>query len=159
MILRWVIKLFAVIRIRGSIKVRGEINDTLSMLRLNRVNHCVLVPNDPKYLGMLRKTHSWITWGEVDKKTLAKMVEKRGRLVGDKPLDAKSLKKLGFDSYEKLAEALIKGKTKVKDLADLKPVFRLNPPKKGFKSTRLPFPKGDLGYRKDAINKLLERMI
>ena len=147
------------IRVRGSVKVQKEINDTLEMLRLNRVNHCVLVPNTPQYLGMLKKTHSWITWGEIDKKVLTEMLEKRGKMVGNKAIDAKALKKLGFSSYEKFAEALIKGKANFKDLKDMKPVFRLNPPKKGFKATRLPYPKGDLGYRKEKINDLLKRMI
>ena len=41
----------------------------------------------------------------------------------------------------------------------LKPLFRLNPPSKGFKATRLGYPKGDLGYRGGKINELLKRMI
>ena len=32
-------------------------------------------------------------------------------------------------------------------------------PKGGYKATRLPYPKGDLGDRKEKINDLLERMI
>jgi large subunit ribosomal protein L30 len=151
--------LFAVVRIRGSVNLKGETKDTLAMLRLNRVNHCVLVPATPHYIGMLKKVHSWITWGEVDQKSLAVLLEKRGRLVGGKPIDEKALKKMGFDSFDKLAEALAKGKSSVKELDGIKPVFRLNPPVKGFKSTRSPYPKGDLGYRKKAINDLLKRMI
>ena len=153
------IELFAVVRIRGSVKVKKEINDTLSMLRLNRINHCVLVPNDSKYIGMLNKVRNWITWGEIDKKTIVKLLENRGRLSGNRPIDGKTLKDMGFAGFDKLAEALIKGKKKISDLNEFNPVFRLNPPKGGFKATRLPYPKGDLGYRKEEINKLLERMI
>lgn len=40
-----------------------------------------------------------------------------------------------------------------------KKVFRLSPPSKGYKSIKKPFPKGDLGYRGDKINDLLERML
>jgi len=38
-------------------------------------------------------------------------------------------------------------------------IFRLRPPRKGYRSVRLPWPKGDLGYRGKAINELLKRMI
>ena len=40
-----------------------------------------------------------------------------------------------------------------------KDVFRLSPPKGGFKSVRRYWPKGDLGYRGKEIEKLIERMI
>ena len=65
----------------------------------------------------------------------------------------------GYDSFERFAEDLISGKIKLKDFEELNPVFRLRPPKKGLKSIKHPWPKGDLGYRGEAINELLERMI
>ncbi|MDY6932317.1 MAG: uL30 family ribosomal protein, partial [Halobacteriota archaeon] len=34
--------MYAVVRLRGNVNVRPEIKDTLKMLRLNRINHCVL---------------------------------------------------------------------------------------------------------------------
>jgi len=40
-----------------------------------------------------------------------------------------------------------------------KNVFRLNPPKKGLKSIRKAYPRGDLGYRGDKINDLIKRML
>lgn len=45
---------------------------------------------------------------------------------------------------------------------ELKPFFRLNPPRKGFerKGTKIPFTVGGaLGYRGDKINDLIQRMI
>ncbi len=38
-------------------------------------------------------------------------------------------------------------------------VFRLQPPKGGYKSVRLFYPKGDLGYRGEKIVELVERML
>lgn len=38
-------------------------------------------------------------------------------------------------------------------------VARLSPPTKGYKSTKLAYPKGDLGYRGENINDLLKRMV
>ncbi|MBI4895753.1 MAG: uL30 family ribosomal protein [Candidatus Aenigmarchaeota archaeon] len=40
-----------------------------------------------------------------------------------------------------------------------KKISRLNSPKKGFKATKMIYPKGDLGYRGDKINELIERMM
>ena len=152
--------MYAVIRLRGSVKVRREILDTLKMLRLHRVNHCVLVPKTPDFEGMLRKVKDYVTYGEIKKDTLVKLLKERGRLVGNKRLDEKSLKKItGFDNFDDFADALLKGKIKLKDFENIKPVFRLSPPKGGFKSKKHHYPKGDLGYRGEAINELIERML
>jgi large subunit ribosomal protein L30 len=81
-------------------------------------------------------------------------------LVGNKRLDEKSLEKITkFKSFDDLSEALIEGKCKLKDFKEIKPVFRLSPPRHGYKAIRLHYPKGDLGDRKEEINELLERMI
>jgi large subunit ribosomal protein L30 len=152
--------MFAVVRIRGSAGRRKDLEDTLKILRLKKPNNCVIVPETKEYIGMLKKAKDYITWGKIDKKILSKLFEKRGRILGDRAIDKKNLKEItGFDSFEKFSEALIKQKVKLKDYKEIKPVFRLSPPRHGYKSTRLPFPKGDLGDRRDKINQLLERMI
>lgn len=143
------IQLIAAVRIRGSINVKKDIKDTLSMLRLFRVNHCVLVPNNADFTGMLKKTKEYITWGEINQETLEKLVLKRGRTSGNKKLDKKDTKEF--------AKQILKNKS-LKGLS-LKPVFRLSPPSKGYKSIRKHYPKGALGYRKEKINDLLKRMI
>jgi large subunit ribosomal protein L30 len=151
--------MFAAIRISGTVNTSRRVSDTLKMLRLEAPNNCVLIHETDDYKGMLNKVKDFLTWGEVDNGTLAKLLEKRLRLSGDKKIDKKSLKDAtGFDSFEKFADELIREK-KLKDFEKLKPVLRLTPPSKGFKSTREPFPRGDLGYRGKEINELLERMM
>jgi large subunit ribosomal protein L30 len=144
--------MYAVVRVRGSVGVSSDVEDTLKMLRLKSVNHCVVIPETKEYLGMLNKARNRITWGKIDKKTLVKLLEKRGKI------DKETLEKFGLKDFDELATALIEGKIKLKDLKP-KLVFRLNPPKHGYKTIRLPFPKGDLGNRGERINELLERMI
>ena len=141
--------MFAVIRIRGSVNVARSIEDTLKMLRLTRVNHCVLIPDTPDYRGMLQKVKSYVTWGEITPQTLEGLVAKRGRLAQDERVKDKDAKEV--------AKKIIKSNS-VKDV-DIKPVFRLSPPSKGYRSIRTDFPKGDLGNRKEKINELLKRMI
>jgi large subunit ribosomal protein L30 len=151
--------MFAVIRIRGRVGVRKEIEDTLKMLRLNAVNNCIVVPENPDYKGMIEKVKDFVTWGEIDFETFLAMVKKRGRLEGNKRLTEENVKELGFGSIEEMAKTVFEGKVKMKDISKLKPVFRLTPPSKGFKSTKEHYPKGDLGYRGKEINELLEKMI
>ena len=152
--------MYAVVRIRGRVGVRKEVEDTLRMLRLKRVNNCVLVPENPSFKGMLEKAKDYITWGEINKETLVALLRKRLRLKGDKRVDEKILKEVtDFNSFEEFADALLEGKIRLKDFEKLNPVFRLTPPSKGFKSVKQHWPKGDLGYRGEAINELLERMI
>ncbi|MEM5777229.1 MAG: 50S ribosomal protein L30 [Candidatus Aenigmatarchaeota archaeon] len=153
------IDLFAVVRIRGWVKTRKEINDTLEMLKLKRNNNCVLLPEIPQYKGMLNKVKDYVTFGEIEKDILVELLMKRCEIQGGK-LTKENIKEITkFDSFEKFAQALIDGKAKLRDFRKIKPVFRLNPPKRGFKSKRLPYPKGDLGYRGKDINVLLKRMI
>ncbi|MCS7106175.1 MAG: 50S ribosomal protein L30 [Candidatus Aenigmarchaeota archaeon] len=150
--------MFAVIRIRG--RTRREIEDTLKMLRLKHVNNCVILPETPSFKGMIQKVKDFVTWGEIDKETLVELLKKRLRTLGDKRVDENVLKEVtNFNSFEDFASALIEGKVKLKDFEKLKPVFRLTPPSKGFKSIKEHYPKGDLGYRGKEINELLKRMM
>ncbi|MHC1601520.1 MAG: 50S ribosomal protein L30 [Candidatus Nezhaarchaeales archaeon] len=154
-------KLYAVIRLRGCVGVPPDIKLTLQSLRLTRKNHCTIVEATPSIEGMLKKASGYITYGEISEDTLAALLEKRGRLRGDKKLTLDHIKRLGFESFKDLAKALLEGKMKLKDIPNLKPVFRLHPPSKGFRGTiKRPYGQGgELGYRGTAINELLMRMI
>jgi len=152
--------MLAVIRIQGKTEVRRETEDTLKMLRLNDVHNCVILPDNPDYKGMVEKVRNFITYGEIDKESLSKMIQKRLRTRGNERIDEKTLKEItNFESFEKFTNALLEGKVKLKDFEKVNPVFRLTPPSKGFKSIKDYYPKGDLGYRGKEINELIERMI
>ena len=79
----------AVVRLRGRVNVRYTIEDTMKMLRLQKVNHCVLVPENPHFKGMILKVKDYVAYGKVDAKILAEILENRGRLEGDTRLTAK----------------------------------------------------------------------
>ncbi|AIF68802.1 50S ribosomal protein L30 [Palaeococcus pacificus DY20341] len=150
----------AIIRVRGRVGVRREVKDTLAMLRLHKVNHLVIIDDTPSYKGMIQKAKDYITWGEIDAETLAKLLKKRGRLTGNKKLTEEYVQeKLGM-SIEEFAQAVINGEKSLKDLEGLKPVFRLHPPRGGHKTIKRPFKDGGaLGYRGEKINELIERML
>lgn len=152
--------MYAVIRVRGRTGISKDIRDTLNMLRLTRVNHCVLVPNTPSYIGMLKKVKDYVTWGEIDQETLVKLIRYKGRLYGDKPITDDYIKDtLGYENIEELAKALLEEKILYKDIPNVKPVFRLHPPLKGWEKTKRHFTEGGaLGYRGKEINELINRM-
>ncbi len=152
--------MLAVVRIRGSAERRKKTEDTLSMLRLDAINNCVILPETADYQGMIEKVKDVVTWGKIDKEILVEMLKKRMRSKGEKRIDENNLKSItDYNSYESFAEAMLEGKIKLKDFDQLQPVFRLTPPSKGFKSVKEHYPKGDLGYRGKEINELITRMI
>ena len=129
----------AIIRIRGIIKIRHDIKNTLKILRLYKKNCCVVIDSSPDNLGMVKKVKDYITWGEIDDETFKLLVEKRGELYKGR----------------KDSKFVVDGKK-------YKPFFRLQPPKGGFerKGIKIPFSVGGvLGYRGDKINNLLKRML
>jgi large subunit ribosomal protein L30 len=151
----------AVVRVRGTINIKNDIRDTLAMLGLGRVNHCVLVDESPQYMGMLRKVKDYVTWGPIDAATASLLVKERGLLEGRKPLDTKSLKVLGkYKTHEDLGSAIAEGKTNWSKLEGTIRVFRLHPPRKGYEGIKRSYVVGGaLGDRGEAINELLQRMM
>ncbi|RLI12577.1 50S ribosomal protein L30 [Candidatus Bathyarchaeota archaeon] len=154
-------KCLAAVRIRGTVNVRKEVEDTLRMLNLQRNCHATLIDDRPSFLGMLRKAQDIITWGEVSKETISILLKKRGRTVGDKPLTDDYARKIGYSSLDDLADAIYNLKVTLKDLPRVKPVFRLHPPRKGFKrSIKKSYRAGgEAGYRGEDINDLIRRMV
>jgi len=154
-------KCLVAVRIRGLSDISQEVKDTLCMLRLPRNCHATLLDNRPDYNGMLRKSKDCLTWGEVSQESIALLLKNRGRLVGDKTLTDEYAKALGYKSLDDLAEAIFKVDVEFSSLPEVKPVFRLRPPKKGFKGKikRSFASGGEAGYRGEAINDLLKRMV
>lgn len=151
---------YAVIRVRGTVEIKRDIADTLKYLRLNRPNHCVIVPRSPEYEGMLQKAKDYITWGEVQPEILARMLVTRGSASGERVTDKYVKKNSEYKSVIAFAKAVAKGDESLRSLAGLNPVMRLHPPQKGFEGVKKPFILGGtLGYRGEKINDLLTRML
>ncbi len=153
--------MLAVIKVRGNISVSYDLKHTMNLLNLTRVNHLVLVSEKPQMKKMVEKVQNYVTFGEINKETLSKVLEKKARISATKKLTLEKLKELGFKSFEDLAEQLISEKTSLKKIG-LKPVFRLKAPRKGYgrNGVKKPFNIGGaLGYRATAINDLIKKMV
>lgn len=153
-------KCLAVIRVRGLSGVFREIDETLQMLHLTRNCHATLIDDRASYLGMLRKAKDYLVWGEVSREGVALLLRKRGKLVGNKKLTEKYVQGIGYESIDDLAEAIYELKVEYSSLSGVKPLFRLHPPKKGFKGkVKKSYAAGGVtGYRGEVINDLIKRM-
>jgi large subunit ribosomal protein L30 len=154
-------KCLAVVRVRGIPTASSDVRRTLDMLHLCRTSHATLVDDRPAYTGMLRTAQHYVTWGEITKETLVALIREKGRLMGDRKLTDEYVQKAGYKTLNDLAEAIYKAEVDYKSLQGIKPVFRLHPPSKGYrgqvkKSYRMG---GATGYRGEAINDLIKRMI
>jgi len=155
----------AIIRVRGRVNVRKDVEYTLKLLRLHKPNHCVVVRYTPSVRGMLIKAQHKIAWGEIDFDTFYLLLRERGRAVGNKTLTDEMVKEKTdgrYNSVYELAEAIWRGEITFKDLEWLKPVFRLHPPKRGgYKRSvrRLYQEGGALGYWGTDIINLIRKMV
>jgi large subunit ribosomal protein L30 len=149
------------VKVRGTVSAVRETRETLDLLHLTHSNHAVLIDSRSAYRGMLRRVGNYVTWGEPTKETVSMMLQKRGRLAGGKKLTDEYIQKAGFKSIDDFAEAIVNCKVTFQKLPDVQPLFKLHPPSKGYKGkTKKGFKAGgEAGYRGEAINDLIKRMI
>lgn len=155
-------KTILVIRVRGKVKVRPQIEDTLDKLLLGRLHQARILKVTPSIEGMINKVKDYVTWGEVSQDVVEKALSKRGRLPGNLRLTDSYVKKnSNHASIKALAKAITAGTASVADVEGLKPVFRLSPPSGGYRGKRtLPIEMGGInGYRGEEINTLAMKMI
>jgi len=154
-------KCLVAVKVRGEISAQREAKETLAMLHLSHSNHAVLIDSRPSFLGMLQRVQSYVTWGEASKETVTLMLKERGKVTGGKALTDEFAQKIGYKSIDDLAESIANCKVEHWKLEGVQHVFRLRPPKKGYKGKTKKSYKagGEAGYRGEAINKLVKRMV
>jgi large subunit ribosomal protein L30 len=152
---------YAVVRVRGTVNIKPDIRKTLQLLRLTRANHCVLLEETESTKGMLQVVKDYTTWGEANETTVTNLLTKKGMLQGDHPLTDTHVKSAtSYDTIKALSKALTAGKVHYRDIPEVKPLFRLHPPIKGFEGVKRSYKMGGaLGYRGKDINTLLDRML
>lgn len=155
-------KRIAVIRLKGDPGLNVNVRKTFKLLRLYKKNHATIVPNSNPFIGMIEKVKDAVTWGEVDLDTVKLLLLKRGKLPSNKQLSDEYVKEKLKININDFVKEFMEFKKNLEDIPGLKPFFKLSPPKKGLEKKGLKAPYslgGALGYRKDNINDLLQRMI
>ena len=153
-------KIIAIIRLRGKVDQNYNTEHTMKLLRLHKPNHAVIYTESSSIKGMLQKIKDAVTWGEVNDQVIEHLIRKRGELAGkDKVTDKYVKEHTKYSTIKQFAKGVAQGKAKISDIPKIQPVFRLSPPRKGFKSLKNPTTrKGDLGYRGETINELIAKM-
>jgi large subunit ribosomal protein L30 len=110
---------------------------------------------------MIQTVNNFVTWGEISKEAIRKLIEKRGKLLGNKKITGEYAKQNGYESLDNLVDSLYSCNVEYWKLPEIQKVFKLHPPSKGFKGK---IKKGynmggELGYRGENINELLNRML
>lgn len=152
--------MYVIIRLRGPVGVNKDIEYTMKILRLHKVNHCVLLEENDIIYGMIQKIKDYIAYGIIDKQSLINLLKYRGKLVGNKKLKEEDLSKFSsYSNFDTLSEDLLNNKIKLKDIKFIKQVFRLHPPRKGHKGIKRTVQQGGtLGNHGKNITKLLYKM-
>ncbi|RLG21907.1 50S ribosomal protein L30 [Candidatus Micrarchaeota archaeon] len=146
------------VRVRSGIGMKPDARKTLESLKLKTVNNCIIVNEKKIHSNMLQKVKDYITWGEIEKETLKKVLLKWARTLKGKKLDEQYFKEIKM-SIDDIVDKLFKDEVSMKDLG-LKVPIRLHPPRKGYEGIKRPFTmKGALGYRGKAMDELIKRMI
>ena len=151
-----------VVQLRGEVNMSGDVEDTLDMLNLGRVNHATLVPDTDAYRGMITKVHDWVAHGEPSADMLETVLKKRAEPLEGDGFDEDSwwaTWETDYDSVGALAEALLAEETTLKEQG-LSPTLRLHPPRGGHDGIKHPTKEGgQLGKQTtEDIDELLEAM-
>ena len=142
--------MIALIRISGLVKMKESYEETLSRLRLRRKYTCVIIPENPEMLGMVKNIQNFVAYGKIDEKTFAEILKARGKKIGN------SKAKLTETEAVKIAKEVFAGK-KLEELGVI-PYFGLHPARGGIDSKHN-YPKGVLGNHQDNLSKLIMKML
>jgi large subunit ribosomal protein L30 len=67
----------AAVRLRGDRQISPFIKDTLIKLNLKNQHNLIIVPKRSSFVGMLKKSKDYITWGEIDSSLKSEIESKK----------------------------------------------------------------------------------
>ncbi|MEM3609472.1 MAG: uL30 family ribosomal protein [Candidatus Anstonellales archaeon] len=144
--------ILAVIKVRGHVGANPDVKKALQLLGLLRTNHCVLLEKNESNDKLLKSCIRYLTWGEISKESLKKLVLKKGEKGSKRIKEIYSEKEL-----EEILEQIYSGKKKYSEFMDR--IFRLHPPSKGYGNVKHIYPKGALGERdRKEMEDLIDQM-
>ena len=152
----------AVVQLRGEVNRQGDVDDTLSMLNIPKVNHATLIPDTDTYRGMITKVNDFIAFGEPSQEVLETVLAKRAEPLEGRQSDVDGewlAEHTDYDDFGSLAEALLAEETTLREQG-LSPTLRLHPPRGGHRGIKhAAVEGGQLGkHTTEEINALLESM-
>jgi large subunit ribosomal protein L30 len=112
--------MIAVIRIKGDVKIREVIRETLHRMNLKTKYSCIIIEKPKKEeMGMVEKVRGFVAFGEINAETYKKLVEARGKFSKSKTHFRLHPPRKGIDSKKHFGVAkgvLGNNKEKINDL-------------------------------------------
>tara|TARA_B000000460_G_C21286388_1_gene293991 strand:- start:119 stop:559 length:441 start_codon:yes stop_codon:yes gene_type:complete len=145
---------------RGTVNVPHGVKKTLKLLNLETRYRATVISDTKINQGMLLKAKEYLAWTKADSKIIAKLLKNKGEKSKTIKYSNDLVKQIGFNDIDDLAQALLDNKISISKISNLKPSFRLSPPRGGFKkSTRRMYSQGGtLGYNPDLLSILSNMM-
>jgi large subunit ribosomal protein L7e len=159
---------FVAIQLRSQVKIAPRPKKTLSLLRLNQINTCVVLRNNQSIKKMLQNAKDYIAFGSISYDLLRKLIYTRGfgKINGNKvKLTNENIEESfngKFKCIEELCDVIYHGKDDIRDVLKFLCPFRLCPPKGGFPNghkKRDFIQGGSSNDHKHLLGDLLEKMI
>ena len=152
----------AIVQLRGEVNRSSDVDDTLSMLNIHKVNHATVVPDTDAYRGMITKVNDFVAYGEPTADVLETVLAKRAEPLEGRQSDVDEAwiaEHTDYDDFAELAEALLDEETTLREQG-LSPTLRLHPPRGGHEGIKHPaIEGGQLGkHTTEEINDLLTSM-
>ena len=142
----------AIIRLKGQFSISPTVKSTLSSLRLDRLYACTVVEDSDSEKGMLQACKDFVSYGPVEKESIALLIAKRGRTSDGRRLSGAKKP----EEIKKVLDEFLAGK-KLAALG-VSNVFYLSPPTGGFSGSRKAHkPFGPLG-KNEKIAELISKM-
>jgi large subunit ribosomal protein L30 len=139
------------IRLRGTVGLDRDVKDTFLMLRLKKSHWATLLPETEVYSGMIKKVKDYSIFGKISDKVLEELLTKRLKAKNNKPITKELVKKA--------MDALKSGKL-LKDVLEVQPVLRLQPPIKGFKGgVKKTAKQGGVLGRHESVDEIAKKMM
>lgn len=150
-----------VVNMRGLVNTRTPVKTTLEQLSIARRFNATIVPDTEAYRGMLKLSKEHVAWCKLTSDVAEKLLSKRSeKSTGVKYAEEDLKNSKEYSSFGELAKALESGNVNLSHLELMRPFFRLNPPKGGFrKSTRRQHSDGGILGRNEDLAKYVERML
>ena len=102
------------------VKISKSVEEALFRIRLRRKYSAVLLKSTDENIKLLKKLRNYIAYGVINKETLEKLIELRGKSIDRGKIDSRKIvSEIEKKNLEKLG---------------LKPFFRLHPPRNGIES-------------------------
>jgi large subunit ribosomal protein L30 len=142
--------MYAVVRIRGTVKIAPKIVTALEMLNLKRINNLSIFQEDEQSRKMIKPVQDYVAYGKITDAVLKELIEK-------KSLPLKAEEKV---DHKKVFAEIKSGKSPKE--AGIRNLFKMSPPRGGFerKGIKKPFKLGGAsGDRKEKMDQLVLRMM